>query len=396
MNSPPDSIAPSRKSRSPSYRRDAAKPRSSPASPSMAEGSGSSAAAPCRNVPPSPASSRSAIAVGATNEAALIQSIEKGEYHPDGEDTRSLTDSIRQHIVDGGLRYHAYHAGQYAFPNDETEQARDDMKHNLTLYLCDGDYFMSPVHDILEKGADVLDLGTGTGKWCIELADLYPKSEFHGMDLSPIQPDWVPENALFVVDDIEHEAGWTYGENKFDFIHIRHVLHSIRNRKELWERIYKHLKPGGYLEIQEFHYIAACDDDSCDGPYAWRDFLRFLQDGMAALGSDIHGITHVEPELKEAGFEGFQSMQLKCPVGPWPKKRRLQECGHVLRDAIMWGLVGLARRPFRDGLNWTLVQIEMFLVEVRKSIVDEVDGLPKYHSYFPYHSIYVRKPLDAK
>lgn len=77
----------------------------------------------------------------------------------DEDDTRSLTSSIRQHIVDGGLRYHAYHAGQYAFPNDETEQYRDDLKHHLTLHLCEGDYFAAPIQNILETGAHVLDLG---------------------------------------------------------------------------------------------------------------------------------------------------------------------------------------------------------------------------------------------
>lgn len=119
--------------------------------------------------PPSPASSTSAIAVGSTQEAAVIQSIERGEYGAeDLDDTRSLTDSIRQHIVDGGLRYHAYHAGKYLFPNDETEQYRDDLKHNLTVYLCDGESFFAPIHDRLEAGAEVLDLGTGTGKWCID------------------------------------------------------------------------------------------------------------------------------------------------------------------------------------------------------------------------------------
>lgn len=232
------------------------------------------------------------------------------------------------------------------------------------------------------------------------------------MDLSPIQPDWVPENVLFVVDDIEHEGGWTYPENKFDYIHIRHTLHSVRNPEELWERIYKyeslsvslpsladpylrHLKPGGYVEIQEFLYVAACDDKSCDGPYAWRDFLHYLRDGLEALGSNLYSILNVEKELGAAGFESVRSRSLKCPAGPWPKKRRLQECGHVLRDVIMWGLVGLARRPFRDGLNWTSVQIEMFLVEVRKSLSEEVNGLPKFHSYFPYYSVYGRKPLDA-
>jgi hypothetical protein len=73
----------------------------------------------------------------------------------------------------------------------------------------------------------------------ILVADMYPNAQFHGMDLSPIQPDWVPENVLFVVDDIEHEAGWTYPENSFDYIHIRHTCHSIKNRTELWNRVYK-------------------------------------------------------------------------------------------------------------------------------------------------------------
>lgn len=110
--------------------------------------------------PPSPASSSSAIAVGSGQEAAVIQSIERGEYDSnDLDDTRSLTESIRQHIVDGGLRYHAYHAGQYLFPNDETEQYRDDLKHNLSIYLCDGESFFAPIHERLESAAMVLDLG---------------------------------------------------------------------------------------------------------------------------------------------------------------------------------------------------------------------------------------------
>ncbi|KAH7311586.1 S-adenosyl-L-methionine-dependent methyltransferase [Stachybotrys elegans] len=349
--------------------------------------------------PPSPVSTSSAIAVGSISNVAVIQSIEQGTFVSDGDpddDTRSLTESIRQHIVDGGLRYHAYHAGQYAFPNDETEQHREDLKHHLILYLCDNNYFYAPVKPLLEEGIEVLDLGTGTGKWCMELADTYPATTFHGMDLSPIQPDWVPENVLFVVDDIEHEGGWTYGEERFDYIHIRHTIHSIRNRPQMWERIYEHLKPGGYVEIQEFHYTIGCDDDSCDGPYAFRDFLRYLRDGMAALGADLDAILHVEGELRAAGFQDICSKQLKCPNGPWPKRRRLQECGHILRDTIMWGLNGFARRPFRDGLNWTLLQIEMFLVDVRKSLSEEVNGNPKYHDYFPLHNIYARKPLNAQ
>lgn len=113
------------------------------------------------------------------------------------------------------------------------------------------------------------------------------------------------------------------------------------------------------------------------------------------MGSNLNAILHIQDELALAGFQDLRRKDLKCPAGPWPKKRRLQECGHILRDVIMWGLVGLARRPFRDGLGWTNLQIEMFLIEVRKSIMAEERGLPKFHSYFPFHSIYGYKPLDA-
>lgn len=71
----------------------------------------------------------------------------------------SMTSSVREHVFEGGLRYHAYRAGKYAFPNDEVEQNRDDMKHAMTLMLCRGEYFYAPVKQVLERGGEVLDLG---------------------------------------------------------------------------------------------------------------------------------------------------------------------------------------------------------------------------------------------
>jgi hypothetical protein len=85
----------------------------------------------------------------ASNPAALM-----AEHQP-----ASMTSSVRDHVFEGGLRYHAYRAGKYAFPNDETEQNRDDMKHTMTLMLCNWQYFYAPVEEALERGAEVLDLG---------------------------------------------------------------------------------------------------------------------------------------------------------------------------------------------------------------------------------------------
>ncbi len=38
---------------------------------------------------------------------------------------------------------------------------------------------------------------------CWIVGDLFPSSNILGVDLSPIQPEWVPPNVRFMVDDIE-------------------------------------------------------------------------------------------------------------------------------------------------------------------------------------------------
>lgn len=45
----------------------------------------------------------------------------------------------------------------------------------------------------------ILDLGTGSGIWCIEMGELYPSAEVTGVDLSANMPNWVPPNVSFEV-----------------------------------------------------------------------------------------------------------------------------------------------------------------------------------------------------
>jgi len=71
----------------------------------------------------------------------------------------------------------------------------------------------------------------------------------------------------------------------------------------------------------------------------------------------------------------------------WPKRPELAYCGDLLKTVILDGLKGLARKPFVHGLGWTTVQVEMFLVEVRRAVADAT-----FHAYLPLHTIYARKP----
>jgi hypothetical protein len=136
--------------------------------------------------------------------------------------------------------------------------------------------------------------------------------------------------------------------------------------------------------------LARCDDGSCtpETPYAFRDFLRFLKDGLASLGSDLLGVTKVKDEMSAAGFEKVTHHMLKCPIGPWARDHTSKVCGLFLRTVIMDGLRGLSRKPFMAGLGWTQIQIEMFLIDVRRDVMNSA-----FHTYLPFHIVYGRKPL---
>lgn len=81
-------------------------------------------------------------------------------------------------------------------------------------------------------------------KLTIAVGDMYPNSNFTGIDLSPIQPSYVPENVEFFVDDFEEE--WLDPKNKYDLIHIRQALHSVRDPKLLAERAFRLVSPLPY------------------------------------------------------------------------------------------------------------------------------------------------------
>lgn len=74
------------------------------------------------------------------------------------------------------------------------------------------------------------------------MADRYPGAEIVGVDLSPIQPSWVPPNVKFVVDDIEDE--WV-DEAPYDLIHMRHSCAYLRDVDALLRNCRAGLRPGG-------------------------------------------------------------------------------------------------------------------------------------------------------
>jgi hypothetical protein len=81
------------------------------------------------------------------------------------EGSMSIEESVRDYAFENGRRYHRFREGRYVFPNDELEQLREDMKHAMIVNLCGGKLHFAPIG---EHPQNIIDLGTGTGIWCID------------------------------------------------------------------------------------------------------------------------------------------------------------------------------------------------------------------------------------
>ncbi|KAF5989750.1 TAM domain-containing protein [Fusarium bulbicola] len=284
----------------------------------------------------------------------------------------SLNTSIYQHAFENGRRYHQYRHGTYPIPNDDAEQNRDDMKHAMMLELTSGNLFFSP---IVENPQKIIDLATGTGIWAIDVADKFPSASVVGVDLSPIQPSWVPPNLKFLVDDIEDE--WMHGGD-FDFVHMRCISHWLKDEVKVLRQAHDHMKPGAWIEIQELDARANCDDGSLapDAPLA--KFFDTAEQAVASFGMKFRAGENLREPLEKAGFTNVSCKVLKVPIGTWAKDKKLRLIGLYLKTAVSDMFGAMAAKPLRKVLEPE--EIEIFLADARKDLNNV-----NIHSYEKYY-----------
>lgn len=126
-------------------------------------------------------------------------------------------------------------------------------------------------------------------------------------------------------------------------------------------------------------------------PYPLRDWLEYVRDGVNNLGSDLNGVLKLRGQMEAAGFTNIKEEILRCPVGLWPRDKTLKVAGLLWRTSIVDGLMNVSKRPMERGLGWSLAEIEVFLVEVRKSLMDR-----SFHSYMYVLERIVRLGLEVK
>ncbi|KAI8725411.1 hypothetical protein NCS52_00112100 [Fusarium sp. LHS14.1] len=314
------------------------------------------------------------------------RSVDDDEVHDDQSDRSSLTSltsSVLNGTVEGGRTYAVYGKEEYGLPMDEAELDRIDMCHTKYCALIGKKRHLAPI----TEPQRILDLGCGTGIWSIEMAEEYPAAEVIGTDVAPTQPEWVPPNCRFELDDIERE--WTWKEDSFDFVFARDLLLAIRDWPGLIDQAYTHLKPGGWVEFQAIVGLLGSDDDSIPEDSYLRKFSGMMETASSKFGASLTDPMKWKGWLEERGYVNVTEKVFKLPFNPWPKDPRMKILGAWEMENLLSGLEAMVTRMFQKGLGWSDAEVTVFLAFLRKEIKN-----PRMHGYWPYYVVYAQRPKD--
>ncbi|KDB21827.1 hypothetical protein H109_06217 [Trichophyton interdigitale MR816] len=307
-----------------------------------------------------------------------------GEGEMMGDDTKTLSTYITRYRYENGRRYHSYRDGAYWGPNDEIANDQQDLAHHMYLLTLDGKLHLAPISNPQE----ILDVGTGTGIWAIDIADEYPSAKVTGVDLSPIQPSFLPPNCTFEVDDVTL-CPWTYPQNHFDFIHVREMFGCIPDWDEFFQQCYQCLKPGGYIEMVE-HSVEPTSDDGSVGPsHFYTLWGKTVVEAGATFGKSFTIWKESKERLKRAGFVDVVEIEYKWPMNGWSKDPKLRELGRWNQVRLHGGVEGYMLRLLTTALRWPYEEAQLFLAQMRTTLRDY-----KTNAYLPGTIVYARKPTD--
>ncbi|KAI1028478.1 hypothetical protein LB503_002073 [Fusarium chuoi] len=257
-----------------------------------------------------------------------------------GADNASSTDSLRSSILDfrqeNGRTYHAFRDGKYNLPNDDEENERLDLQHNLFLLTLDNKLGLSPPNLPDSKVKRVLDVGTGTGIWAIDFGDEHPEAT---------------------------------------------------NWKSYFTKIYQNLAPGGYVELQDVDVIMGSDDGTLKEDHTMYKWCRLLDEAAGKFNRSFERTTNFKDMLKEVGFVDVVETRYKWPTNHWPKDKKYKELGQWNNVNAASALEALTMAPFTRGLGWSREELEVFLVQLRQDWNN-----PKIHAYWPICVTYAKKP----
>jgi SAM-dependent methyltransferase len=304
------------------------------------------------------------------------------------------------------------------------------MQHVIIRALFEQHNYFAP----LKRPKRILDIGCGTGKWCLEMGtsaaqqhrvhvtdNLQPKSS-HGLGyvvctlrrnisnlasgrrhrplshptrrvLFPLPPlplptltntrHSTPANVDFFIDDIRRKEWW-HCTQPYDYIHTRMSLGIFPDFREIIQKAFNNLEPGGFCESHEIYPKIYCDDGTMPPNFELLEWTRLQDKAAMTLGTPLRIANKLKTWYEQAGFVDVKEDIWAIPMNSWARDSKHKLLGKFMLWNLCQGLHAWTVEYFVKALQWTEAEVEVYLAHLRNAIADR--------SVHGYYKVYVEAP----
>ena len=255
----------------------------------------------------------------------------------------------------------------YVLPADDQEINRLDFQHYMLRHTLRGNYAAPIVNP-----QSILDVGSGTGRWAMEMAALFPHTNILGVDLTPPTMEntasGAPENFAFTPGNILE--GLKFADGSFDFVHMRLLLFAIPEAR--WPDVVRELarvtRPGGWVELVE------TGPQQRGGP-AMDKIVEWITEASLKRGVNPLLGPHISRFLPMAGLTNVVSRSIALPVGAYG--------GRVgrLAETDVFGVVGSVKGLVTSMGITTPEAYDSAMQQARADLATQQCMLPFYIAY---------------
>lgn len=256
---------------------------------------------------------------------------------------------------------------EYLFPKDHEEEQRLNFQHYVLFHAL-GNHYTAPLSFPVRT---ILDVGTGTGIWAIEMANQCPTSLVVGVDLDEaLFKAQLPNNCLLRAGNVL--TGLPFPDQLFDYTHQRLLVMAIPAAR--WPSVIRELVrvtlPGGWIELVE-------TDIKIEraGP-ATTQFQALINTLV-----QMEPIRHLGEMLIQEGLQSVETQPIPLALGDWGGR-----VGSMLKSDMLAAVQALKAPCFQKEL----ITPEAF-EQMVSTMVPEWEA---YHSFCTVYAAYGKRRCD--
>ncbi|KIP12259.1 hypothetical protein PHLGIDRAFT_328195 [Phlebiopsis gigantea 11061_1 CR5-6] len=248
----------------------------------------------------------------------------------------------------------------YFLPADNEEHRRLDLQHQIYTMILGALYPAIPlVRWALRPRRDrrpvILDVGTGSGSWAVDMAKEFPYCEVIGMDLVPPRiAGELPQNCRFEIDDAN--LGFFHYRGTFDVVHARAIAMGIKDYPALLKDLAQTLRPGGMIILGDGE-MQLYDEERRPLSYSEADASWTQRVFFAGYNASKNKGGNIDcPTMNPTWLRSIDSLtdvgwdKVFIPIGPWIyANEREKVLAEMLRSNCLGYISGLEPLLMSEG-----------------------------------------------